>query len=282
MPGSGHAGSPRSRGARGHVCVLHDDVAEFRRRVVAFFAEGLREGLRVVYVGSGSPEGAAEDLAGLGDLDRLQRDGALQVLTFGDVYGSGGPVRADEVVRHWAAATERALADGFRGLRVSAEGSELLRPPRQRDAFARYEFLVGRYMADHPMSALCGFSTDLGIDLVTEFAALHAPDPSGQPALGVCAHTDGALGLTGETDPVAVTALGRVLARLGPGADTGTLVVDMGDVEYVDHRLLRALDDYVRSTGVRLTIRSTPPFAARLMDLLPASYLRPADVGAES
>ncbi|MGY1830197.1 MEDS domain-containing protein [Geodermatophilus sp. SYSU D01180] len=282
MPGPGHAGSPRSRGARGHFCVLHDDVAEFRRRVVAFFAAGLRDGLRLVYVGTGTPADAAADLAGLADLDRLLGEGTLEVLTLDDVYGSGGPVQADEVVRHWAAATERALADGFRGLRVSAEGTELLRPPHQRDAFARYEFLVGRYMADHPMSALCGFSTDLGIDLVTEFAALHAPDPSGQPALGVSAHADGALGLTGETDPVAVTALGRVLARLGPGADTGTLVVDMGDVEYVDHRLLRTLDDYVRRTGVRLTVRSTPPFAARLMDLLPASYLRPADVGAES
>jgi anti-anti-sigma regulatory factor len=198
------------------------------------------------------------------------------------VYGAGGPVDAEQVVAGYAAATERALADGYRGLRASADATELLRTPHHRDALARYEFLVDRYMASHPLSALCGFATELGTETVTEFAAMHDPGPSGEPAFRVFGCPDGALGLGGQFDPVTVGALGRVLDRLRAGADAGVLVIDMADVEYVDHRLLLTLSDHARATGVALSVRSAPPFAARLVDLLPASSLRLSQVGAES
>lgn len=243
--------------------------------------EGLCEGLRVAYAGSGDPKAARADLAGMGDLDRLSSEGALHILSIADVYGSGGPVDAERVVASHAAATEKALTDGFRGLRVSADVTELGRTPQQQDALARYEFLVDRYMAGHPLSALCGFGTGLGVDTVAEFASLHEAWPSGQPAFQVFGCADGAIGLAGQFDAVTVATLGRVLARLRPGADARVLVVDMADVEYVDHRLLLTLSDYARANGVTLSLRSTPPFAARLMDLLPASYLRLVEVGAE-
>jgi anti-anti-sigma regulatory factor len=250
--------------------------------VTAFFTEGLRDGLRVAYVGVGGPEASRADLAGMRDLDRLLSEGAVHLLSLEELYRSGNPVDPERVVARYAAATDRALADGFRGLRVSADGTELARTPEQQDALARYEFLVGRYMASHPLSALCGFRTELGEETVTEFASLHAAGPSEVPGFQVFGCADGAVGLAGEFDQVTVPAFGRVLSHLRTGVDAGVLVVDMADVEYLDHRLLLTLNHYARANGVEVSVRAIPPFATRLMELVPASYLRLAVAGAES
>ena len=261
---------------------MYDDAAEYHRRVTAFFAEGLRLGLRVAYAGVGGPEPSRADLAGMPDLDRLLSEGAVHILSLEEVYRPDRPVDPERVVARYAEVTERALADGFRGLRVSADGTELVRTTQQQDALARYEFQVGRYMSGHPLSALCGFRIELGADTVTEFASLHAAGPSAMPGFQVFGCADGAVGLAGEFDQVTVPAFGRVLSRLGTGIDAGVLVVDMADVEYLDHRLLLTLNDYARANGVDVSLRFVPPFATRLMELVPVSYLRLAVGGAES
>src|SRR5690349_2987394 len=80
--------------------------------------------------------------------------GALQVLSARDIYGAAGPVDPERVVTYLAAATEQALAHGFRGLAVSGDATELVRASAHRDAFARSEFLLDCYMTTHPLSAL--------------------------------------------------------------------------------------------------------------------------------
>jgi len=254
-------------------------VARYRRCLADFFTDGLQDGLRVAYVSSDDAQAVRADLADLGDLDRLLAAGAVHVLSDRDMYGAGGPVDPERVVASFAAATEQALDDGFRGLAVSGDATEQVRTPVQRDAFARYEFLVDRYMASHPLSALCGYGLELGDETVTEFALLHAPGPSNEATFQVFGSGDGAIGLAGEFDLVGVAALGRVLPRLR-SAEGGALVVDMAGVEYVDHRLLLMLDRYARGSGIAVSLRSAPLFAARLMELLPALSLHRAESGA--
>ena len=253
-------------------------MAEYRRGLAGFFAESLQNGLRVTYVSSDGTEAARRDLADLSDPERLLAAGALHVLSARDMYGAGGPVDPERVVACVAAATEQALADGFRGLAMSGDATELVRTPAKRDAFARYEFLVDRYMASHPLSALCGYGLELGNDTVTEFALLHAPGPSNATPYQVFACPDGAIGLAGEFDPVGVAALGRVLTRLQT-TDGEPLVIDMADVGYVDHRLLLTLDAHARANGVAVSLRSAPPFAAHLIELLPVATLHRAEPG---
>lgn len=264
------------------MCCLYDDVGEFRRRLAAFFAAGLRAGCRVAYAGLGGAEGSRADLAGLRDLDRRLADGSVQILSLQGVYGDAHPVDPDRVVGRYAAATEQALADGFRGLRVGADASELVRSPAHLDALARYEFLADRYMAGHPLSALCGYRRSLGHDTVSELASLHATGPPGGTGFRVFGCADGAIGLGGQYDPASVTVLRRLLTRIRAGVDDGTVVIDMADVEYVDHRLLRTLSAHAREQGVALSLRSAPPFAARLMELLAASCLQPAEEGTDT
>jgi hypothetical protein len=263
------------------VCCLHDHPAEYRRHLTAFFTEGLHEGLRVAYIGPDDVEAARAALADVGDLDPLLAGGAVRIMSVREVYGPGGPGDPERVVAACAAATEEALADGFRGLRVSADVTELVRTPEQQDAFARYEFLITRYVAGHPLSALCGYGLELGSETVTEFASLHTAEPSGEVAFHIFGCADGAIGLAGQFDPVGVTALERVLTRLRAGIDTGALLVDLAGVEYLDHRLLLTLRACARANGVALSLQSVPPFAARLMELLPASSLQCGEVRAE-
>jgi len=255
-------------------------VAEYRCCLTDFFTECLQDGLRLAYVSSDGTDAARADLANLSDLDRLLATGAVHVVSARDMYGAGGPVDPERVVASVAAATEQAVTDGFGGLAVSADATELVRRPVQRDAFARCEFLVDRYMASHPLSALCGYGLELGNDAVAEFAVLHASGPSHEAPLQVFGCADGVIGLAGECDPVGVAALGRVLPRLR-AADGGTLVVDVAGVEYVDHRLLLTLDRYARGNGIAVSLRSAPPFVARLMELLPVVSLQLARSGAQ-
>jgi anti-anti-sigma regulatory factor len=264
------------------VCCLYNDVGEFRRRLTAFFAAGLRAGCRVAYAGLGGAEESRADLAGVPDVDRRVADGSVQILSLQDVYGDAHPVDRDRVVGFYAAATEQALADGFRGLRVGADGSELVRSPAHLDALARYEFLADRYMAGHALSALCGYRLDLGHETVNELASLHATGSSGGTGFTLFGCADGAIGLGGQYDPTSVTVLRRLLTRIRAGVDDGTVVIDMADVEYVDHRLLRALSAHALQQGVALSLRSAPPFAARLMELLAASGLQHAKEGTDT
>jgi anti-anti-sigma regulatory factor len=76
--------------------------------------------------------------------------------------------------------------------------------------------------------------------------------------------------------------LSRLLTRIRAGVDDGTVVIDMADVRYVDHRLLRTLSDYAREHGVALSLRSAPPFTARLMELLAASGRQHAEGGTDT
>jgi hypothetical protein len=254
-------------------------VAEYHRCRADFFAEGLRDGLRLAYVSWDGVEAARADLADLGDLERLLTTGMLRVLPARNVYGAG-PVFPERVVALVAAVTEQVLADGFRGPAVSADVIELIGTPADHDALARWEFLVDRYRARHPLSALCGYALELGNDTVTEFAMLHTTSRSNEAWLQVFACADGAIGLAGGCDPDDVATFGGVLSRLrtvgGPA-----LVVDMACVEYVDHRLLPTLDRFARGNGVVLWLRSAPPLAARFIELLPVSSLQLAQSGVQ-
>jgi hypothetical protein len=66
-------------------------------------------------------------------------------------------------------------------------------------------------------------------------------------------------------------------ALCGYGLELGNDAV----AEYVDHRLLLTLDAYGRRNRIAVSLRSAPPFVARLMELLPVVSLQLAKSGAQ-
>src|SRR5262249_10846263 len=184
--------SHRGFGLQDHLCWVHGDPWDYRPRLTEFFREGLERGLQVAYLGAGNAGELREQLGRFADLGPLLAHEAVQVISFEEIFGAGEPVDPAEVIKKFAAATQEALAEGYRGLRVSADVTDLVRAPEQQDAIARCEFLLERYSSRHPLSAMCGYRLELG-DAVTQFACMHAAVPAGLTPFQVFACDDGAV-----------------------------------------------------------------------------------------
>jgi anti-anti-sigma regulatory factor len=145
-------------------------------------------------------------------------------------------------------------------------------PPEQQDAFARLEFLLERYSARNPLSALCEYRLDLG-DAVTQFACMHAAVPAGLTPFQVFACDDGAVGLLGEFDAACHPAFNRALQSIQPAPDDSELIFDMSAVRFMDHRALLTLDSYAQQSQVQVRVRSMPPVIRRVARVLGLQHL---------
>src|SRR5262249_28212962 len=153
--------SYRGFGLQDHLCWVHGDRGDYRPRRTEFFRDGLGRGLRVAYLGPGNAGELREHLDRLVDIPPLTRE-AIRVISSGESYGAGELVDPAEVIKRYAVATQQAVADGCRGLRISADVTDLVRAPDQHDAFARCEFLLEPYSSRHPLSAMCEYRRELG------------------------------------------------------------------------------------------------------------------------
>jgi anti-anti-sigma regulatory factor len=273
--------SYREFGLQDHSCGVHGDPRDYRPRLAEFFREGLERGLRVAYLGPGSVRELQEHLDSLVDIGPVPSHEAIRVISFDEIYGMGGPVDPTEVIERYAAATQEALADGYQGLRISADVTDLVSAPEQQDAFARCEFLLERYSARHPLSAMCEYRLELG-DAVTQFACMHAAVPAGLTPFQVFACDDGAVGLLGEFDQAGQAAFERALQRIQPGPGESELIFDMSAVRFMDHHALLSLDSYAEACQVPVFVRSVPQVVrrvARELGLEHLGHLRRGDLG---
>jgi anti-anti-sigma regulatory factor len=259
--------SYRGFGPQDHLCWVHGDRSDYRPRLTEFFREGLERGLRVAYLGPGNAGELREHLDRVVDTGPLLSREAVRVISFEEIYGAGEPVDPAEVIKRYAAATQEALADGYRGLRISADVTDLVRAPDQQDALARCEFLLERYSSRHPLSAMCEYRRELG-DAVTQFACLHAAVPAGLTPFQVFACDDGAVGLLGEFDQAGQGAFERALRRIQPSPDDSKLIFDMSAVRFMDHHALLCLDSYAEACQVPVVVRSVPPAVRRVAAVL--------------
>jgi hypothetical protein len=269
----GPVGSCRELGVQDHLCWVHSDRGDYRPRLGEFFRDGIERGLRVAYLGSGYARELRELLGRVAGIGPLRSGKAVRVISFEEFYGAAGePVDPAAVIKRYDAATQEALADGYQGLRVGADVTDLVRSPDQQDAFARCEVLLERYSSRHPLSAMCGYRRDLG-DAVTQFACLHAAVPAGLTPFQVFACDDGAVGLLGEFDAACQTAFERALRRIQPSPDDPELIFDMSAVRFMDHHALLSLDSYAETCEVPVVARSVPPLVGRVAQMLGLEHL---------
>ncbi|MER7274777.1 MEDS domain-containing protein [Dactylosporangium sp. NPDC000244] len=232
-------------GGHDHVSWVFDDPADYHTVVDRFLADGRVAGQRVL------------------SLLREEAD---------------GPIDPAEQLRFWADATERALADGYTGLRVAADSTRLVATPEGRAAFGRYEFMIDAYMARHPLSGLCGFNrAELGDAAVAELAGMH---PLAQPAatplrLFATAEPGVAAVLAGEIDPAGHEQLRAALRRIELDPVGGAVTIDARELTFIDHRALMQLVGHVRGLGAATVLRVGRHSAVpRLADLLQLRDLR--------
>jgi hypothetical protein len=263
--------SARSAGPGDHLCWRYDHHDEFVARAVEFLSDGLAAGLRVLYVAPGDVATLTTHLRAIDDLDEALRRGAVQVASLDATYPVGTVVDPVSQVRTYAAATEEALAVGFRGLRVAAEATDLIRTPAQLDAFARYEHLVDRYMARHPFSAMCSYDRrEVGDDAVAQIACMHPGSNTGATPFHLHARVtgNGSVALDGEVDAMSHDLLALALERAGSHAPGDRLVIDATDLRFIDHRSLLTLAEHAERHSLTAVLRTRLSSPAQVVDVL--------------
>jgi anti-anti-sigma regulatory factor len=263
----------------GHVCWAYQDRVEFRVRAREYIADGIALGQWIEYVGCGSAEELREELAGLEGIGPVLESGGIGVSSVGDFYEfpdpSGDVVDPLRTVATRVVATEKALAEGFTGLRAILDRTAVARTARQRAAFARFEYLIDQQMSALPVTALCAYDLcELGRAAVAEMACLHPLASAGATPFHLYAEQDAEFALAGELDLSCADLFATTLERIAPLCCGPELVVDGGGLEFIDHQRLLMLVEQARRASATIVLHTTRPGVGRIIELLDVEGVR--------
>jgi anti-anti-sigma regulatory factor len=266
--GCTHSGS--GLGADAHVCWGFNRRQEFVDAALEFLTDGLRAGQRIAYVGSEPVDEQRERLEPLGGVGAMIDEGALLLIDLTGIYKAGEPIDPDSQMAVYAAVTEAALADGYTGLRVAAQASNLVREPETWDAHLRWESVADRFMSVRPLAAMCGYQRDLVPEqLLCDISTLHpATNVSTKAVPFHLFAEDGDMFLSGDVDYLSVEALDRALERACDGSQP--VVLDLRDLGFIDHNGLEVLAAHTHRLAAAggCSIRNAPAAVERLCGIL--------------
>lgn len=267
----GRVESAAGLGLHGHACWLYADEGEFRAGALDFLADGVGLGQRMLYVGAGTIEKLRGDLCDLPGLDRLLGDGSLRIMPLEAVYEIGVGIDPLAQLAMYSAATKTALMDGYAGLRVLAEVTPLVLDPELWRAHTHWEAVADRFMAKHPLSALCCYDRrQLPDGILRDLACVHRSSnaPPTMAPFRLFAGREG-LSLAGEVDSFSAGDLRRLLEATLPAE--GELVLELDELDFIDHHGVMAIADVARkfqSTGREVRFLGAPRSFDRLTNLL--------------
>ncbi|WP_104525866.1 MEDS domain-containing protein [Blastococcus atacamensis] len=257
--------------ARDHVCWIYRDDAELHEAGIAFLAGGLARGERLVVVGERAIEGLRGEVPALGDVDALVLAGTLRTLTLTEAYVAAGGFSAEGQREFYDAATRQALADGYTGLRVLADVSDLAGDPVHHDELVGWEHVADHFMANGPgMSAMCTYRADLPVAALADVAAVHPQvhGPAGTAPFRL--FFDGRrLVLAGEVDTVGAERLTRALSASPTHA--GAHALDMAELQFADVAACRVIAAWARAVvedGGQVQLWNAPALLRRTWRLL--------------
>jgi ABC-type transporter Mla MlaB component len=257
-------------GGDGHACWGFEQPAEFVDAALEFFSDGLRSNRRLVYL-SGEPVAEQrERLDPLGDVGGLIDRGALHLLELKHLYRLGEPVDPCAQVALFTAAAAGAQADGFSGLSLATQSTEMVADPCTWDAHLRLESMADRVASSSGMSALCGYQRDaLPEAVLGDLAAIHpTANAIAEQAPFHLFGEAGGLVLSGEVDRFSTPSLARALRHAQtPGEPTS---LDLEALEFIDHHGFEMLAAHTRRLAANggCTVRNQPRIVHRLCELL--------------
>ena len=174
-----------------HMCHFYERREDLAAALVPFFIAGLRNQERCIWI-TAEPLRAADARQALRDAgfdaDAAIAAGALAILDFSDWYAEKENLKGNQVVELWLAEERRALAEGYRGLRIT--GNVTFLEPGDWPVFMEYEALVNQAFQGRRIVTLCTYSSrDCGaaemLDVVHRHnCALDRPDEGWQILTG--------------------------------------------------------------------------------------------------
>jgi hypothetical protein len=142
-----------------HACHFYSDRDQLLAALVPYFVAGLLGNERCLWV-TAPPLPAREAVQALraawDRVDDAIQAGALQILDFRHWYGNAARLKELDVVELWLKEEERALAEGYSGLRISGNTSFLT--PEDWPLCVEYEQAVTARFSGRRIVALCSYA----------------------------------------------------------------------------------------------------------------------------
>ncbi|HSE54516.1 MAG TPA: MEDS domain-containing protein [Nocardioidaceae bacterium] len=221
-------------GSGDHASWAYATPAAFHEAVTDYLADGAERGERLVYVGSARTGELADHLAGMPERDRLLDDGRLTLYPLEALYTVDEPLDPHVQVGVFHGEAAQALADGFAGLRVAGDITELAQDPALLPQLLEYELAVDAMLLANTAVGLCGFDVSRVGARWTQISALHVLQHTevSEPMFAVNLHSD-AVEVIGEVDISNTSDLEQILHAVSSVTD-GPLVVRLPDLEFID------------------------------------------------
>jgi ABC-type transporter Mla MlaB component len=255
------------------VCWFYESQREYAGTARQFLLDGLERGERLLCVGDVAVRSATEGVDALPDAAELVRTGRLQLHRLPDAYGpDGAPRPLAEQLRFYSAAVERALAEGYSGLRTAAEVTSLVERPGRWAEHLRWERLADRFIADGPgMATLCAYRADAVDERRRgELAAVHPLGGGCRVEAGFRLFFErGALVLSGDVDSFCAAQLATLLGEAPVSGSRATLDVSL--LAFIDCAGAGVLAEWGRALaadGIELELRGASRMLRRLWSLL--------------
>jgi anti-anti-sigma regulatory factor len=265
-------------GGTDHLCWVYDDDASLDEAVGRFLSGGVARGERLLCVGDGVVDRMRSDDPPLPDAAALLERGALELLTVAEAYDAAGRFSAERQFEYYEAATRRARADGYTGLRVVAELSALAADPGHRPELMRWEHVADHFMdSGSGMTAMCAYRADLGPRTLPDVTSAHplVRTTDAGPPFRVFVD-DGRVTLAGSVDTFSAGRLSTLLAS--SPVRRGGAVLDLALVEFIDVAAARVLARWARGLQERsldVEFRGASPLFRRMWRVLGLDELVP-------
>jgi hypothetical protein len=141
-----------------HMCHFYASREHLAEALVPYFSAGLRNNERCIWITAEPLRAPAAKLelrkAGF-DVDGAVKNGSLTVRDFSDWYAEAGRLKGTEVVELWLEAEQRALAQGYSGLRIT--GNVTFLSSDTWPAFMEYEEAVDKAFHGRRIVTLCSY-----------------------------------------------------------------------------------------------------------------------------
>jgi diguanylate cyclase (GGDEF)-like protein/PAS domain S-box-containing protein len=142
-----------------HLCFLYETDEEHRAVISSFISQGVKRGEKVIYIRDTYPQRTIVSyLREKGfDADRWIIKGQLVILSSEGVYNNQGFFDPTGMIAWLQAEAEKALAEGYLGLRVSSEMSWALRGWPGTDRLMEYEARLNDFATSMSCLVVCQY-----------------------------------------------------------------------------------------------------------------------------
>jgi len=142
-----------------HLCLIYESLEEWRATVIPFIAAGLRRNEKCIYILSDQTADGVRGYLSQENVDvrSAERSGQLLILHETEVYTKQA-FAPDRMIDSLIAETEKAIDEGYSGLRGTGEMSWALRDYPGVDRLLEYEARLNQDLfPNYPCSGICQY-----------------------------------------------------------------------------------------------------------------------------